>query len=1147
MVLEEMIWFLIPALQARLTAEREAMLRDRGVEANMAQIQLNLERRDEEGKLRLEDQCDQLKKELDLMRKRVDQEQEQYRTSVRAWEQTNMELREKTEGAEGRERAAMEQMTGQAETINTMKYELRDAQEQLQLAECRLAGRGMGKQQSMVEAGGEGGQKSRLRDVELLMAQTKQELKSVNNQLNKTRKRAEEFKGMSEAAEKRMVESSAALMEFKDHLEAKLKKAEEEKEVAEKKAGECLTQATELAEKVAVLESEAGASGGEPGERLRTSLAELEEARGSLASTETVAREAREQAERMEGEAREAQEKYEREMVLHAKDIEALNKIKSEVRSNKVDLDEVEREKFRVVEVEVEKLAASLSSLSAQVEAMAAENSALHKQMETASQQMADLSSTGPNTSGLDTSGLNTSLGEEDVARSGQLVAIIKYLRQEKEILASRVEVLGAEAARTASQLAHQQSLKEDAEAALALHREKESGAVMSATKHGELIRKVETMSAMTDNSGMLLETKDRLEKQVEQARLAAATFESRIGLLEERLKDSEKRVANLVVEKSVLQKDADKWKKRSDQLVDKSVKINPEELKELKELQEDKIKLTKMVQNLTAAKKQLDTKAVSQSQELGTAKQPSSQALEEARKQQAGGEGDQKSMLRDVKLLMAQTKQELTSVNSQLNRERKRSEEFKSMSEAVEKRMVESSVVLKVEVLAFQKRLEDKEQELAKLKQESQGVSEESEALLKETRQDRNQWCSQLTSVSLARDALEVEARHLRREVAKLKGQHEVAQVHVANITRGIEELVSRLATREQEVTDLRLWAESLEDEVKRLEGVAEDWRLKAKGKDGLTDQSQVSYSTTRAIQGRAATPPLASSTDSLQPSLKRSVDLEADFDQQKKARRNIPTKVSCSVTGQSGGITEPETDLSMLVEGWEERGLVDSSEQYSGHLEVEEEVLSGEQEENNSDAFASRAEEGAEAGSSPLQTLCALQTHVCHGCQSVFTQPASLRHHQAVVERCKRRKELEPQEFACHRCYRQFNSKSNYSRHVTFVLDCLDKKKRRDDMMSEEVCLLEVQGAVEELRLEANAELESSLEVLPAGSPQPLPEQEVEDAQVRVGGSEEDHCYAASSSQPPEHRSFSHNPAQPSQVAVAYTRPMYLWLSGH
>ena len=42
--------------------------------------------------------CKLLKYKLDLMRERVEQEQEQYRVSVRAWEQTNKELREKTEG-----------------------------------------------------------------------------------------------------------------------------------------------------------------------------------------------------------------------------------------------------------------------------------------------------------------------------------------------------------------------------------------------------------------------------------------------------------------------------------------------------------------------------------------------------------------------------------------------------------------------------------------------------------------------------------------------------------------------------------------------------------------------------------------------------------------------------------------------------------------------------------------------------------------------------------------------------------------------------------------------------------------------------------------------------------------------------------------
>ena len=45
----------------------------------------------------------------------------------------------------------------------------------------------------------------------MLMAQTKQELKNVNGQLNESKRRCEEYKGISEAAEKRMVESSAAM------------------------------------------------------------------------------------------------------------------------------------------------------------------------------------------------------------------------------------------------------------------------------------------------------------------------------------------------------------------------------------------------------------------------------------------------------------------------------------------------------------------------------------------------------------------------------------------------------------------------------------------------------------------------------------------------------------------------------------------------------------------------------------------------------------------------------------------------------------------------------------------------------------------------------------------------------------------------
>ena len=79
-----------------------------------------------------------------------------------------------------------------------------------------------------MEGQGETG-KSRLRGVELLMAQTKQELKSVTVQLAEAKRKGEEYRGISEAAEKRMVESSAAMQELQSQLETKVKSKEARK------------------------------------------------------------------------------------------------------------------------------------------------------------------------------------------------------------------------------------------------------------------------------------------------------------------------------------------------------------------------------------------------------------------------------------------------------------------------------------------------------------------------------------------------------------------------------------------------------------------------------------------------------------------------------------------------------------------------------------------------------------------------------------------------------------------------------------------------------------------------------------------------------------------------------------------------------
>jgi len=638
----------LAATQARIEAERDVLLKEKSsnsrIEANLQQIQLNLERNEELGKMKLESNQEQLKKEVELLRKKVESEQEQYKDSVRTWEMANKELRDKSEAAIVGEKAAMEQLSAMTNTLETMKEELHDKTEQLQLAESRLAGRGLGRQGSLMEGQGES-RSSRLRDVELLMAQTKQELKSVNTQLVEAKRRADEYKGISEAAEARMVESSATMQELQGQLEGKVKHAEAEKELAEKKAGKAEVENRELVGRVKELESEAGASGGELRERLRTSLSELDELKIRLSSAESVEKEAKEEASRLGKEAREAQEKYEREIVQHAKDIETLNKLKNDIKSKSSHKAEWESERKRLNEKmntltkkhkeELQNLKNEKMKINEQLEAVSGENSSLHKQLERVSQQMTDMTAAGLNTSGSADTSLNTSLQgntsiNEEEANTTQLMAIIKYLRQEKEILSGRLEVLQAETARTQSQLEHQIKIATDNQATLDRERQVQSQSVMSASKHSELIRKVETLSAVTDSNRMLREEKEKLEKDVHDYKEAAAKAESLVTPLEEKLKVAEERVSTLQVEKHAQQSEAEKWKKRSDQLVEKSFKINPEELAKL---QEAKTQLTRSLNTATAEKRQFEEKLNVQTKDLEAARQQLTVAQQEAKK----------------------------------------------------------------------------------------------------------------------------------------------------------------------------------------------------------------------------------------------------------------------------------------------------------------------------------------------------------------------------------------------------------------------------------------------------------------------------------------------------------------------------------
>ena len=174
----------LKSVEARLSAEREILYKEKNtssqIMANLQQIQVNLERKDDENKMRLQTSNAQLSKEVELLRKKLDDDQDNFKLSVSRWENLNKELREKVERSEAGEKSALEQLAALTTTLETMKEELRERQEELQMAESRLAGRGQLSTQSSV---GDGEGKNRYRDVEILLGKSKQEIKQLNLQL----------------------------------------------------------------------------------------------------------------------------------------------------------------------------------------------------------------------------------------------------------------------------------------------------------------------------------------------------------------------------------------------------------------------------------------------------------------------------------------------------------------------------------------------------------------------------------------------------------------------------------------------------------------------------------------------------------------------------------------------------------------------------------------------------------------------------------------------------------------------------------------------------------------------------------------------------------------------------------------------------
>ncbi|XP_062561772.1 nucleoprotein TPR isoform X2 [Armigeres subalbatus] len=586
--------------ESRLQTEREILNRERQNQNlllnNLEMIKVTMERSEAEGRIRLETRLDETARECSALRRRLQEEQDRFRELT-----THLERQMQT---------AKQRMEEEMAIAETVQAELKNTRDELEIKSRKIDDLSK-KLQETLSPNDEDNPVTqafkKIRELEKKLSENEIEFESLRKELATAKEHVKQYCNMSESSEKELKDLNELYTTYKTQTEAELgtlKKSDTElkaqveelkTEISLKKTGEQLTTSTDTESELHKVQVE-----------LKQSLEKITENNKEL-------RELREKNNSLLEQVQVAEQKYANEMVQHSNDIQQLSVLKEEVQKTKLQFDELKLARDQAIErfstseecwknreemmkKEIEQLEERLSDLNSQ-------NAALHDQIQSLStklsitavqameQKSADESMN--NESAMDDSSvLNKSISDEEKRSVDQLLQIIKYLRKEKDIAVAKFDILRSENVRVQSELMMFQKKLEESQAELATEREKSETGVVTAAKHEDILRKLETFNAITDSNRVLREERDSLNKRIRDLSERLLKAEDELFPLQEKVRELSVKIESATSENSTLRLEATRWRQRANLLVERSNKTSPEDWKRLQTERENLAKM---------------------------------------------------------------------------------------------------------------------------------------------------------------------------------------------------------------------------------------------------------------------------------------------------------------------------------------------------------------------------------------------------------------------------------------------------------------------------------------------------------------------------------------------------------------------------
>ncbi|XP_059914811.1 nucleoprotein TPR isoform X3 [Gadus macrocephalus] len=573
--------------ESRLCQEKEVMLSEQRSQNlllnNLKSIQLTMERNEADTCQRISSKVEHLEAELVAMRTKLDQEVEQRHAQGRNMDAQLLEAKKQLESQNVLQQKTRELLRTSEQQVVALRAQLASSSSSASLeagttatAASGPATRGAGLRAPPKGAASPAQQevselKERVRGAEEQSGELKEQLRSASASV-------EQYKAVVLSLEDSLKKERQARVP----LELRLKELQEVQQQLEKRIQD------EQKEKEQGLEEGRSAlvamekRVGELQRSLKSSQSEQQEALERCAAAVSQEQRATQDSITQTRLAAEAQSKYERELMLHAADVEALQVLKKQSQKEAASRRRLEeqlsntssslREKTAGWTALERKMKEDLASQAQRCGDLGRQNSLLHQQMDQMASSAKQL---------LPPQALDTSLSEEGKTTQ-QILEILRFVRREKEISLAQCEVSEGEAQRCRQRLEAQEAERKDLQDALNTERDRMQDLLKNVSQQEERLKKMEDIKVVQEANRLLKADRDRLEQELQQVTAKVCKLQSDIAPLQLSLSQQAERIGSLQAEKRLLEEDLKRWRNRAQQLVSQQKDSDVEEKQKL-------------------------------------------------------------------------------------------------------------------------------------------------------------------------------------------------------------------------------------------------------------------------------------------------------------------------------------------------------------------------------------------------------------------------------------------------------------------------------------------------------------------------------------------------------------------------------------